>query len=62
MHTEVSDGTAENHLGSHRQNSPVLNCSVAPPGPRSTKISPKAETLKMNVPAGGGRGEDKDRL
>lgn len=62
MHTEVSDGTSENHLSSHRQNSPVLNLSLTPPGPRNTKITPKAETLKVNVPAGGGPGEDKGRL
>lgn len=53
---------AQQSLGSHRQNSPVLNLSVTPPGPRNTKISPKAETLKVNVPTGGGPGEDKGRL
>ena len=42
--------------------SPVLNCSVIPAGPLSTKISPKAETLKVSVVAGGGLREDKGRL
>lgn len=62
MHTEGSNGTAESGQSQAKQEVPVLNLSVTPPGPRNTKISPKAETLKVNVPAGGGPGEDKGRL
>lgn len=55
-------GIEQSRLGSCRESSPALNCSVIPPGPLSAKISPKARALKVTVTAGGGLGADKGRL